>query len=137
MFKYILLKLHKSAAELNHKNLFYLRDTGLYQIGDIVFSVMSVFDSVDKYITSDLVQSELTKIAIFHGPIYNSTTGNWKITNEKVKTNLFDGYDMVLLGDIHFQQCLQPYSYEEQEIDDTELDEYLKKGWKRYLNDKN
>lgn len=115
---------------LEHKNLFYLRDTGLYQIGDVVFSVMSIFDSVEDYILADKIDSDLTKIAIFHGPIYNSVTDSkWKVTSEKVQTNLFDGYDIVLLGDIHKYQILQPYSYEEQEIDDTELDLYVKNGW--------
>ncbi len=116
---------------LNHKNLFYLRDTGLYQIGDVVFSVMSVFDKISDYILADSIETDLTKIAIFHGPIYNSITDSkWKVTSEKVQTNLFDGYDIVLLGDIHKYQILQPYSYDEVEIDDIELDEYLKNGWK-------
>lgn len=95
---------------LDHKNLFYLRDTGTYQIGDVVFSVMSIFDKIEEYITADTIQSDLMKIAIFHGPIYNSVTDSkWKVTSEKVQTNLFDGYDIVLLGDIHKYQILQPY----------------------------
>jgi DNA repair exonuclease SbcCD nuclease subunit len=117
---------------LEHKNLFYLKDTGLYQFGNVVFSVMSIFDKVSEYIIADSIKSDLTKIAIFHGPIYNSVTDSkWKVTSEKVQTNLFDGYDIVLLGDIHKYQILQPYSYEEREIDETELNEYLKNGWQR------
>lgn len=95
---------------LNHSNLHYLRDTGLYQIGDTIFSVMSVFDKIPNYYLAETITSDLTKVAIFHGPIYNSTTDTkWKITNEKVQTNLFDGFDIVLLGDIHKYQTLQPY----------------------------
>lgn len=95
---------------LDNKNLFYLRDTGTYQIGDTIFSVMSIFDKITDYITADTIQSDLDKIAIFHGPIYNSVTDSkWKVTSEKVQTNLFDGYDIVLLGDIHKYQILQPY----------------------------
>lgn len=115
---------------LDNKNLFYLKDTGLYQIGDTVFSVMSVFDKITNYITADTIQSDLHKIAIFHGPIYNSVTDSkWKVTSEKIQTNLFDGYDIVLLGDIHKYQILQPYSYEEKEIDEDELNEYISNGW--------
>ena len=95
---------------LNHKNLYYLKDTGVYKIGDVLISVMSIFDNIDEYIQAKDIDSDLTKIAIFHGPIYNSMTDSkWKVTSEKVTTNLFNGYDIALLGDIHKYQMLQPY----------------------------
>lgn len=94
---------------LNHKNIFYLKDTGLYESGDCVFSVMSIFDDISEYILADKIASDKTKIAIFHGPIHLATTDTgWKITSEKVQTNLFDNFDIVLLGDIHKYQMLQP-----------------------------
>ena len=96
---------------LNIKDLYYLKDTGLYQVGNTVFSVMSIFDKMENYIKADEIDSNLIKIAIFHGAIYNSITDtNWKIKDEKIKTNMFDGYDIVLLGDIHRHQMLQPYT---------------------------
>lgn len=96
---------------LKHKNVFYLKDTGLYEIGDTIFSVMSVFDETSKYIMAPSIQSDNTKIAIFHGPVNMAATDTgWKVTSDKVKTNLFDGYDIALLGDIHKYQMLQQYS---------------------------
>ena len=96
---------------LNHKNIHYLKDTGLYEIGDSIFSVLSIFDDVSKYVAASQITTDKTKIAIFHGPINSATTDTgWVISNEKVKTNLFDGFDIVLLGDIHKYQMLQPKS---------------------------
>jgi hypothetical protein len=43
---------------------------------------------------------------------------------------MFDGYDLALLGDIHKRQDVQTYSEEFIEIDEEDLEEYLKKGWK-------
>ena len=59
---------------LKHPNVFYLRDTGLYEIGNTVFSVMSVFDELSKYIPADKIKTDKTKIAIFHGPVNLTST---------------------------------------------------------------
>lgn len=95
---------------LNHPNVHYFTDSALYKVADTVFSMMSVLEPVDNYILADKINFDGTKIAIFHGPIDSalSDTG-WKITNEKIKTNLFDGFDIALLGDIHKYQVLQEY----------------------------
>lgn len=97
---------------LKHPNVFYLRDTGLYEVGNTIFSVMSVFDVVSKYIpASEIKGITNTKIAIFHGPVnLASTDTGWKVKSDKVNTSLFDGYDIALLGDIHKYQMLQPYT---------------------------
>ena len=96
---------------LKHPNVFYLRETGLYEVGNTIFSVMSIFDDVSKYIMANAIHSDKTKIAIFHGPVnLASIDSGWKVTNDKISTSLFDGYDIALLGDIHKYQMLQPYT---------------------------
>jgi len=93
-------------SNLNHPNIFYLKDTGLYELGDVIFSVMSVFDTKDVYVLSKDIQTEKRKIALYHGPVTNSVTGVGFQIQGHVDVELFDGFDYVLLGDIHQLQYL-------------------------------
>jgi len=91
---------------LHLDNFYYLRDNGLYEIGDCVFNVMSVFNDPEDYILSKNIKTDKTKIALYHGSVENATTDvGFKLPGE-VTTDIFTGYDMVLLGDIHKQQYL-------------------------------
>jgi hypothetical protein len=71
------------------------------------------------------------KIALHHGAVNTAKTDiGYTISNEHVTTDIFKGHDITLLGDIHKpNQILQTYSYEEIEVDETEVAEYLKNGW--------
>jgi DNA repair exonuclease SbcCD nuclease subunit len=97
---------------INHKNLFYLKDSGLYILGDILFNHYSVFDEPDKYIKAkDIPKVYLNetryKIALFHGPVNNAITDvGYKVASRTITNQIFDGHDIVLLGDIHRHQVL-------------------------------
>ena len=97
---------------INHKNLFYLKDSGLYILGDILFNHYSVFDEPDKYIkVKDIPKIYLNetryKIALFHGPVNNAVTDvGYKVASRTITNEIFDGHDIVLLGDIHRHQVL-------------------------------
>jgi DNA repair exonuclease SbcCD ATPase subunit len=100
---------------LNHPNFFYFKNTGLYGFGNILFNVMGVFDSVDKYIHGKDIPPIYRNqyehvIALFHGPIDGASleTG-FRISNPSVMVPLFDNHDMALLGDIHNKQDMQDY----------------------------
>lgn len=115
---------------LKHKNLIYLKHSGLYKMANITFSVMGVFEKKEKYKRADAISDNSTKIAIYHGPVNNSVTDTGHvIANDKMEISFFDGFDIVLLGDIHKRQNLQEYEIEVMMIDDSELDDYLEKGW--------
>ena len=87
-------------------NFHYLKDNGLYEIADCVFNVMSVFNDPEDYILSKNINTDKTKIALYHGSVESATTDvGFKLPGE-VTTDIFTGYDMVLLGDIHKQQYL-------------------------------
>jgi len=91
---------------LKNKGLFYLRDTGSYSFGDTDFVVMSVFDGVKDYPTSKISKAK-NKIALYHGPIENSTTDvGYRLVNYDMNVGSFKGFDLVLLGDIHKRQFL-------------------------------
>lgn len=86
---------------LNHTNLQYLKDSGVYQVADKTFVVMSVFDKPKDFIRANDVKGSY-KIALHHGAVNSAVTDiGFTLVNENVPIELFDGYDLVLLGDIH------------------------------------
>ena len=102
-------------SAINNSNIYYYRNTGVYKFKNLSFGVTSVFDK--KIITADKLPDNKTKIALYHGIINNSSidTG-FILKDDKFIKSIFDGYDMVLLGDIHKLQCLQIYENNKPEI---------------------
>ena len=99
---------------LNHPNLFYLRETGVYKIANCLFNNMSVFDGVDEYIkTTDIPETYKRRvdhlIGLFHGPITGATTDIGYVVTRSTPISLFDGNHIVLCGDIHKKQVIQEY----------------------------
>ena len=91
---------------LNHQNIHYLKDNGIYYISGVHFNVMSVFDKPTDYIKAKDFEGDY-KIALHHGSVHNaSTDAGFTLSNTHVTTNIFDGHDLVLLGDIHKPQYL-------------------------------
>ena len=97
-------------SALNNDNIFYWKDTGIYRLGNVAFNVMSVFDSPKKYISGDSFDADY-KIALHHGAVNKAQTDlGFEINNQNVQVDIFDGHDLVLLGDIHKRQFLQVYN---------------------------
>ena len=93
----------------NHPNLFYLRNSGLYEIGDIAVSVMSLLDEPEKYVTYDKINrpDQYKKlVALFHGTIANSQVDSGLTLDHGLNWDVFAGFDVVPLGDIHKRQVL-------------------------------
>ena len=85
-------------------NLTYLKDTQVYGIGGVDFAVFSIFDNKDNWPKADTLFGN-KKIALFHGPVDNSTTDvGYVVSSRHFTTEIFDGYDLALLGDIHKRQ---------------------------------
>jgi DNA repair exonuclease SbcCD ATPase subunit len=85
-------------------NLHYLRDTQVYAIGDVDFAVFSIFDNKNNWPKADTLFGN-KKIALFHGPVDNSQTDiGYVVSSRHFTTDMFDGYDLALLGDIHKRQ---------------------------------
>jgi len=91
---------------LDLDNFYYLKDTGVYTIADIDFAVMSVFDDPENYIKAKDIKGSNKKIALYHGCVSESQTDAGFRLPGDVETNIFDGYDYTLLGDIHKYQYL-------------------------------
>ena len=91
---------------LNHQNLHYLKDNGIYCISGVHFNVMSVFDKPVDYIKAADFEGNY-KIALHHGSVHNaSTDAGFTLSNTHVTTEMFKGHDLSLLGDIHRPQFL-------------------------------
>ena len=89
---------------LDLPNFHYLRDTQVYSIGGVDFSVFSIFDNKDNWIAADKMFGN-KKIALFHGPVDNSQTDvGYVVSSRHFTTDIFDGFDLALLGDIHKRQ---------------------------------
>lgn len=115
---------------LNNPNLFYLKKSGLYSLGNICINNYSIFDSPENYIKGkDISQIYRNKyeyfVCLFHGQIDGSITDfGFKLSNPTISTNMFDGHEIILAGDIHKSQNL----YIEKDINEEELDDYIKGG---------
>jgi DNA repair exonuclease SbcCD ATPase subunit/predicted MPP superfamily phosphohydrolase len=91
---------------LNHQDLHYLKDNGIYLISGVHFNVLSVYDKPVDYIKADAFEGDY-KIALHHGSVHNaSTDAGFTLSNTHVTTEMFKGHDLVLLGDIHRPQFL-------------------------------
>jgi DNA repair exonuclease SbcCD ATPase subunit len=94
---------------MEHSDLFYLRNSGLYEIGDIAVSVMSLLDEPEKYVTHDKISNpEKYKklVALYHGTIANSRVDSGLLLSHGLDWSTFAGFDVVPLGDIHKRQVL-------------------------------
>lgn len=92
-----------------HPNLFYLRNSGLYKIGDIGISVMSLLDDPQEYVTYDKIvdPTQYKKlVALYHGTIANSSVDSGLVLEHGLSWDTFAGFDVVPLGDIHKRQVL-------------------------------
>lgn len=91
---------------LNHPNIHYWKDSGVYEFGGISFSVCSVFSPPSEWVKADEIDSDY-KVALYHGVVGSALTdSNYVVESENVSLQLFDGFDLVLLGDIHKRQFL-------------------------------
>lgn len=101
----------------NNPNLFYLRDSGFYEIGNVGLSVMSLLDTKEKYVTVDKIPEGKTYnqlLAMYHGTIANSQVDSGLFLSHGLDWEIFAGFDAVLLGDIHKRQILSeenPYMF--------------------------
>ena len=117
---------------MDDDNLFYLKHSGLYKIGDVGVGVFSILDDSENYVSGlDIDDEEIkTKIAVYHGAVKRSMTDiGYVVMGGDIELPMFNGYDIVMLGDIHKHQVLQEYQTEHKFIPEDKLEEYKLKGW--------
>lgn len=117
---------------LNNPNILYLDKSGFYEDHKIVWVNYS---HIEKHIIpwADIPhkkQDDKIYIGLYHDPIFDSSTDTGQIFRDKRHKNVsfFDMNDYVMLGDIHKRQFFKTRTIE-MEIDEEDLDKYLKDGW--------
>jgi len=94
-------------------NIHYWKKSGVYELGDCQFGFLSVFDitkegkpNIKNLPKASDIKGD-NKIAVYHGGVgrFEVDTGMW-MSDDVVKSTYFEGYDLVLLGDIHKRQFL-------------------------------
>jgi DNA repair exonuclease SbcCD nuclease subunit len=117
---------------MDDDDLFYLRDSGVYKIGDVAVGVFSILDDPENYIPgADIDDPDITtKIAVYHGAVKRSMTDiGYVVMGGDIELPMFNGYDIVMLGDIHKYQVLQEYKTEHRFVSENKIDEYKLQGW--------
>ena len=90
---------------LNHPNLHYLKDSGVYKCADVSFVVWDCWTKEEDFILADDVEGH-TKVVLFHGTVDRAETDLGFHLPSDVHIDKFKGYDLGLLGDIHKKQFL-------------------------------
>jgi DNA repair exonuclease SbcCD ATPase subunit/predicted MPP superfamily phosphohydrolase len=93
---------------IKNENLHYLNESGVYYIGDVGFAVLEVRDDESNLPDPATINAN-TKILLYHGTVDKSQTDLGFYLPSAVKLKDFNGYDMVMLGDIHKMQTMQEY----------------------------
>ena len=89
---------------LGNDRIHYLRDTGVYNIHNLTFVVYSILDNKENWPKGDTVDGENT-ICLFHGPVNKAQTDiGYTVSSNSFQVDMFDGFDMAMLGDIHKRQ---------------------------------
>lgn len=93
---------------LNHPNIHFWKESGVYEFNGVHFSVMSVLGHPTDWKMAPEISGSY-KIAIHHGTVSGAMTDlGFQAVNDLVTPLEFDGFDIVLLGDIHRFQYLDP-----------------------------
>ena len=86
---------------INNDNIHFIKDNGLFKFANVVFNHMAVDVPPKDYIKAKDFDAHY-KIALHHGAVHSAKTDiGFQISNEHVTTDLFEGHDLTLLGDIH------------------------------------
>jgi DNA repair exonuclease SbcCD ATPase subunit len=89
---------------LGNDRIHYLRDTGIYNIHNLTFVVYSILDNKENWPKGNTVDGENT-ICLFHGPVNKAQTDiGYTVSSNSFQVDMFDGFDMAMLGDIHKRQ---------------------------------
>ena len=115
---------------LGINNLHLLKKSGETKLKDnFTLNVLSVFDEEGWVKPSN---PDTINIALYHGSVNGvKTDTGFVLEHADHDISIFDGHDYAFLGDIHktFQGIGEPVDVV-LEVEDKELEKYLKNGWK-------
>jgi DNA repair exonuclease SbcCD nuclease subunit len=114
---------------LDNPNITYHKDSGVYNDENINWVVYSLYQHNQK---PEFVKEEgKLHVGLFHGPIQGfSTDLGFEFEDAYDKSNFY-GCDIVLCGDIHKRAVVNLET--EIEIDEKDIENYLKNGWEKVI----
>ena len=111
------LDLISAFNEWDIPNLFYMDDTGTFEVENVGFGLVAIQDTLLRNSTSGITDelpdfpepefsSDVThRVALFHGSVIQAKLQNgMSVERDGYPLEWFNGYDLILLGDIHLQQ---------------------------------
>lgn len=87
----------------DYKNFHLLKNSGTYIFANISFGVSSLLDCLG---LPPPINSNKTNVALYHGIVSGCVLDNGTSSNDGFPMSNFNGYDLVLLGDVHRRQYL-------------------------------
>ena len=95
---------------ISNPNLYYLKDSGVCTVADTDFAIYSIVGDRKDWPKPKHCRSP-NKVALLHAPVNDAKTDTgFTISSRHVDVSTFNGYHMVMLGDIHKHQILQDYN---------------------------
>jgi DNA repair exonuclease SbcCD ATPase subunit len=92
---------------IDTSDFFYLKDTGVYNLGGVNFILNAVHEDPDNFIKAEDVVGDGIKVVFYHGAIDRALTDTGILMkNNKVSVDTFKGFDFGMFGDIHSFQYL-------------------------------
>jgi predicted MPP superfamily phosphohydrolase len=115
---------------LPDKEINYFKESKCYLDDNIVWCVYSIFEEntrPDIEAARAQFGDDKSYIGLFHGPLIGSSTDIGYVIDHGYDLEIFNGCDIVMCGDIHKRGALN--FKEVKEINEDDLDKYLKMGW--------
>jgi DNA repair exonuclease SbcCD ATPase subunit len=86
---------------IGNSNIRFIKENGTFEFGGITWNHMAVDKTPADYVRAEDFTASY-KIAMHHGAVHTAKTDiGYEISNDHVTTDLFEGHDITLLGDIH------------------------------------
>lgn len=112
---------------MRNEEIVYYKNRGVYTDENINWCVYSL---VQHNIPPEIPQNNKVNIGLFHGAINGLETDlGFSFGEDSYDISKFNGTEIVLCGDIHKRQTL--YTDSIIEVDESKLEEYIRKGWEK------
>ena len=92
----------------DNENITLFDKSGLVEVDNVAFGTFD-FNDEKNFPTHPTRKIDKTYIALFHGPVNKSEVNPNFFLESRYNVDMFDGYDIAMLGDIHARQDLQQY----------------------------
>lgn len=127
---------NKEHIDFWKRSMYYYPNSGLFDLSsELVYGIFSCKDN--KFIKIESKDPNKTYVALWHGTLYGSKMDNGydAMGDELVNISTFEGFDAVLMGDIHEYQAFDRDHYIE--MDEDKAKEFIRNGWQSVYNPNN